>query len=178
MLWQPLQNHPSGDIGQNHPSGNIGEWAMPWLAEEMLDGQHQRVDIAAHTRTTHNGLLQRDWKRSSAELVLTSPRRPNRSRDWTELNWTNYLSIRHLFLVPIHSTSILVVCMSVRHAFFASIHLSSLITNPFDIFFLLPIHYEFFFFYSASLVIHQSIRHPVYIPLHFSSLLIPIQLIS
>ena len=163
---------------QNHPSRHLGGWTTPWPAEEMLDGQHQRVDIAAHARTTHNGLLQRDWKRSSAELVLTSPRRPNRSRDWTELNWTNYLSIRHLFLVPIHSTSILVVCMSVRHAFFASIHLSSLITNPFDIFFLLPIHYEFFFFYSASLVIHQSIRHPVYIPLHFSSLLIPIQLIS
>ena len=34
-------------------------WATPWSAEEMLDGHHQRVDIPAHARTTHNGLLQK-----------------------------------------------------------------------------------------------------------------------
>ena len=38
---QPLQTSPS------------------WLAEEMLDGQHQRVDISAHARTPYNGLLQK-----------------------------------------------------------------------------------------------------------------------
>ena len=27
--------------------------------EEMLDGQHQRVDIPAHARTAHKGLLQK-----------------------------------------------------------------------------------------------------------------------
>ena len=27
-------------------------------AEEMLDGQHQRVEIRAHARTAHKGLLQ------------------------------------------------------------------------------------------------------------------------
>ena len=31
----------------------------PLSAEEMLDGQHQRVDIPAHTRAAHKGLLQK-----------------------------------------------------------------------------------------------------------------------
>ena len=26
-------------------------WAKPWSTEEMLDRQHQRVDIPAHART-------------------------------------------------------------------------------------------------------------------------------
>ena len=29
----------------NHSSGHLGGWAMMWLAEEMRDGQHQRVEI-------------------------------------------------------------------------------------------------------------------------------------
>ena len=32
---------------------------MLWLAEEMLVGQHQRVDIHAHAKTAHKGLLQK-----------------------------------------------------------------------------------------------------------------------
>ena len=44
---------------QNHPSGHFGGWATPWSAEEMLDGQHQRVDIPAHARFAHKGLLQK-----------------------------------------------------------------------------------------------------------------------
>ena len=31
---------------------------------------------------------RKDWKRISAESSPMSPRRPNRSRDWTDLNWT------------------------------------------------------------------------------------------
>ena len=37
----------------------LGGWATPSLAEEMLDGQHQRVDIPARARTAHKGLLQK-----------------------------------------------------------------------------------------------------------------------
>ena len=44
---------------QNHSSGHRGEWATPWSVEEMLDGQHQRVDIPAHARTAHRDLLQK-----------------------------------------------------------------------------------------------------------------------
>ena len=43
---------------QNHPSGQLGGWATPWLAEEMQDGQHQRVDIPADAGTAHKGLMQ------------------------------------------------------------------------------------------------------------------------
>ena len=32
---------------------------MLWSAEEMLDGQHQRVDIPAYARTVHKGRLQK-----------------------------------------------------------------------------------------------------------------------
>ena len=44
---------------QNHPSGRLGRCATPRSAEEMLGGQHQRVDIPAHARTAQNGLLQK-----------------------------------------------------------------------------------------------------------------------
>ena len=44
---------------ENHPSGHLGEWATPLSAEEMLDGQHHRVDVPAHARTAHEGLLQK-----------------------------------------------------------------------------------------------------------------------
>ena len=43
---------------QNRPSGHLGEWVTPWLAEEMVRGQRQRVDIPAHARIAHKGLLQ------------------------------------------------------------------------------------------------------------------------
>ena len=42
---------------QNHPSVHLGGWATPWSAEEVLDGQHQRVDIPALARTAHKSLL-------------------------------------------------------------------------------------------------------------------------
>ena len=44
---------------QNHPPGHLGALATPWSAEDMLDGQHQGVDIPAHARTPHKGLLQK-----------------------------------------------------------------------------------------------------------------------
>ena len=44
---------------QDRPSGHAGGLATPWLAEEMLDGQHQGEDIPAHARTAHKGLLQK-----------------------------------------------------------------------------------------------------------------------
>ena len=41
------------------PSFRAPWWATPWSAEEMLDGQHQRVDIPTHARTAHKDLLQK-----------------------------------------------------------------------------------------------------------------------
>ena len=43
----------------NSPSGHLGGWVTPWSAEEMLDGQHQRVDIPAHARTACNCVPQK-----------------------------------------------------------------------------------------------------------------------
>ena len=43
--------------------GHLGGWPMPWLAEEMLDGQHQRADIPVRTRTAYNVSCRKDWKR-------------------------------------------------------------------------------------------------------------------
>ena len=36
-----------------------GGWATPWSVEEMLDRQHQKVDIPANARTAHKGLWQK-----------------------------------------------------------------------------------------------------------------------
>ena len=56
MVWAC---HTSRQPLQKHPSGHLGGWATLWSAEEMLEGQHQRVDMPAHARTAHNGLLQK-----------------------------------------------------------------------------------------------------------------------
>ena len=41
---------------QNLPWGHLGEWTTPSSAEEMLNGQCQRVDVPARARTAHDGL--------------------------------------------------------------------------------------------------------------------------
>ena len=70
---------------QNHPSGHVGGWATPWSAEEIVDGQHQRVDIPVHARTAHKGLLHKRLEEDLCWIVPHVPRRPDRSGDWTEL---------------------------------------------------------------------------------------------
>ena len=45
----------------------------PWSAEKMLDGQHQRVDIHAHARTEHKGLLQKKTVRGSLLNLPSCP---------------------------------------------------------------------------------------------------------
>ena len=56
MVWA---SHAPRQPLENHPAEHLGELATPWLAEEMLDGQHQRVRIPAHARTAYNSLLQK-----------------------------------------------------------------------------------------------------------------------
>ena len=53
-----LARHTPRETLQNHPSGRFRGWATPWSVEEMLDGQHQRVDITARARSAHKNLLQ------------------------------------------------------------------------------------------------------------------------
>ena len=79
MVWayyaprQPLQHHRRS-------------------AEELLLGQHQRVDISAHAGTAHDGL--EDWKKISAE---SSPMSPDDPIDrGTEVNWSWLVSVLNL----------------------------------------------------------------------------------
>ena len=51
--------HTSRHPLHNHSSGHLGGWVMLWLAEEILDGQHQKVDIPTHAGTAHKGLPQK-----------------------------------------------------------------------------------------------------------------------
>ena len=46
-------------VSPKPPCRAHGGWATPWSAEEMLDEQHQKVDILVHVRPAHNGLLQK-----------------------------------------------------------------------------------------------------------------------
>ena len=64
----------------------VKEWT--WSAEEMLDGQGQRVDVPAHAKTVKkdHSLPQENRKKFFAESCLTSPGRSNRSKDRTELH--------------------------------------------------------------------------------------------
>ena len=76
MPWQPLQNHLSG---------HLGRWAMPWLAEEMLDRQHQRGDIPAHARPAHSGFLQKWLEENLLNRLSCPPDDP--VGQGNELNW-------------------------------------------------------------------------------------------
>ena len=89
MVWR-VTLHVS--LSPFHPQWHLGGWMTLWSPEEMLDGQHQRVDIPALARTIHKGLLQKIWKKISAELPLMSPQWPNQSRGLTELNWRSEYS--------------------------------------------------------------------------------------
>ena len=54
--------------------------------------------------TAHDGIMQKDLKRISAESSLISPRWPYRSRDWTELDWYTHLLI-YTYTQPIQCFS-------------------------------------------------------------------------
>ena len=68
---------------KKNPSGYLGGWVTPWLAEEMPDEQHQRVDIPAHARTAHKGLLQKSLEE---DLCLIIPPFPLMTQWVMELN--------------------------------------------------------------------------------------------
>ena len=51
--------HTPGQPLQNHLSWHLGGCVTAWSAEEILDGKHQKVDIPAHARTAHKGVLQK-----------------------------------------------------------------------------------------------------------------------
>ena len=58
---------------QNHSLGHLGGWATPWSAEEMLDGQQEKVDIPVHARTAHKGFLQKRLEENLCRIVPHVP---------------------------------------------------------------------------------------------------------
>ena len=80
---------------QNHSSGHHGGWTALWSAEEMLDGQHSRVNVPAHTKTVHNGLLQKRLEENICWFVCHVPptTQSTKGLDWTELPHTPALFI-------------------------------------------------------------------------------------
>ena len=56
LAWFGPVAHTPQQPPQNHLSGQLGGWAMPWLAEEMLEGYHQTAQIPALARAAHKGL--------------------------------------------------------------------------------------------------------------------------
>ena len=76
---------PATTASPNRPSGHLGGWAVPYPAEKMLDGQHQRVDSPAYARTAHKGLLQ---ERLEEDLCWIVPHVPPTTRSVKGLNWT------------------------------------------------------------------------------------------
>ena len=80
----PTQSH------QKHPSGHLGGWMMLWSAEQMLDWQHERVDLPAHARTAHEGPLQ---KRLEENLCWIIPHVPLMTQSVKGLNWTELSSL-------------------------------------------------------------------------------------
>ena len=62
-------------------------WHCGW--EDMLDRQHQSVDIPCPCQNCSQGPPAEKTGRGSLLQSLMSPWWPNRPRDWTELNWLN-----------------------------------------------------------------------------------------
>ena len=72
---------------QNRPSWHLGGWETPWSAEEMLDGQHQRVDVPAYARAAPDGLLQICLEQNFCRIIpYVSP--TTKSAKGTEMNRT------------------------------------------------------------------------------------------
>ena len=80
-------------LSKNHPSGHLGGWAALW-SEELLNGQHQSMDVPAHARTVHDGLLQKQQQQNGVEedLCLTIPHVPLMTQLLKGVNWTDRIN--------------------------------------------------------------------------------------
>ena len=80
---------------RNHSSGHLGGWAMSWAAEGMLD---QKMNIPAHARAAHKGLLQ---KRLGKEICWIVPHFPSTTHSVKGLNWTELIVVITIFVVAV-----------------------------------------------------------------------------
>ena len=90
--------HTSRQPLQNHFSGHLGGWATPRSAKKCwMDNTREWTSLPMQVLLTL-AYCRKHWKRISADWSVMSPRRPNRSRDWIELNWTDLLRLTWLSL--------------------------------------------------------------------------------
>ena len=92
----------------NHPSGLLWWWATPCWMDNITEWTSLPMpELPTRASCTT------DWKKISAESSLLFPRRPNRSRDGTELHSSNLFFFRqvHGFVGLIHKF-LRVLCVS------------------------------------------------------------------
>ena len=110
-LRQPLQNHPSwhlGGLGEDVVGrGNAG-WTTSKSGQAFPCQNCLQLPPAEKKK--------KKWTRIFAELSRTSPRRPNRSRDWTELNYYHTFDVNPvtLYMVLNRSCTKLILTGSVQ----------------------------------------------------------------
>ena len=91
--WQHLQTILQGTLG--------GGWHRARQRKCWIDNINDWKSLPMLELLTMAS-CRKDWKKISVESSLMYPRRPSRSRDWTELNWTDILVVneRTLSLFP------------------------------------------------------------------------------
>ena len=86
--WLSFYSLRAGNLHHSGMSHTIRGWAMPWSSDEMLVGQHQRVDVSARARNVHKGPWQ---KRLEEDLCWIVPHVPLRIQLVKGLSWTDLL---------------------------------------------------------------------------------------
>ena len=93
LMYAELEAHSECDMPEpcltrNHPSGHLGGWAMPWLAEEMLDGQDQRWTSVPMPELLTIAACRKDWKRICWIVPHAPPPNPTIVNQLVKgLNW-------------------------------------------------------------------------------------------
>ena len=83
FLLQPTD--PADGLWRPILQGHLGGWAMPWSAEEVLDGQRQRMVIPTLAGSANNS---RPQKRLGEDLCWIVRRVPPTNHSVKGLNWT------------------------------------------------------------------------------------------
>ena len=99
LFWQLSREKLArlGHVTRHHSlsktilQSSVRGWATPWSAEKMLDGLQQGVDIPAHFRTAHKGLVQ---KRLKEDLCWLVPHASRTTQSVKGLNWTDTLWVK------------------------------------------------------------------------------------
>ena len=82
---------------QNYATWHLGRGAMVWLAEEVLGGQHERMDSPAHARTAQIGLLKKKRLEEDPCLIVLSYPPNDPFGQGSELNGTDTQGLIALF---------------------------------------------------------------------------------